>query len=48
MEGRLIYAMDRKCGETAIFLGVPRYLTLNYNAVYVTGLVKKCFVIFYF
>lgn len=25
--------MDRKCSDTVVFLGVPRYFTLHYNAV---------------
>lgn len=41
MERRLIYAMDRKCSDTMVFLGVLRYFTLHYNAMDVTDSSKS-------
>lgn len=32
--------------ELGGFLGVPRYVSLNYKAVYISGLFKNCFIVF--
>lgn len=47
MENWFIYAMDRKCSDTVVFLGVPKYFTLHYNAAAVTDSSKSAFIVFY-